>query len=73
MTIPPTWTREPGGLAYTLVSDGIRARVWRSKGKWEVIVSQRGGALSASDFTTAEDAKAWCEARIAARKAENDD
>ena len=73
MTIPPTWTREPGGLAYTLVSDGIRARVWRSKGKWEAIISQRGGALSGGDFRTVEEAKAWCEERLAERKAREDD
>ena len=69
MTTPATWTQEPAGWAYTLVRDGIRGRVWRRMGKWEAIVSQRGGFLSAGDFRTAEAAQAWCEERIAERSA----
>ena len=68
MTTPPTWTREASDWAYTLVSDSIRARVWRGIGNWEAIVSEHGGAFSAGDFRTAEEAKAWCEERIAEQR-----
>ncbi len=69
MTDTPEWTEEPGGEAYTLVSGNIRGRVWRRFGTWEAIVWQHGGFHSAGDFTTAEEAKAWCEERIAERSA----
>ncbi len=69
MTDTPEWTQEPPGWAYTLINSGIRGRVWHRMGKWEAIVSEHGGYLSAGDFRTAEEAKAWCEERIAERRA----
>ena len=59
MTTPLTWIREAGGWAYPLSSGDVHCRVSRrSTEKWEAIVNQQGGALSASDFKTAEEAKA---------------
>ena len=69
MTDPPTWTEEPGGSAYTLIDGGVRGRIWRRLGKWETIVNNHGGFLSAGNFPRAEEAKAWCEARSAERSA----
>ena len=69
MTTMPYWEADPNSEAYTLVRDTIRGRVWRSKEKWEAIISQHGGFLSAGDFRTAEEAQAWCEARVAERQA----
>ncbi len=69
MTGAPAWTEEPGGWAHTLVRGDIRGRVWRRLGIWEAIVRQHGGFCSAGDFTTAEDAQAWCEERSAERSA----
>ncbi len=70
MNDTPEWTDEPAGLASTLINSGIRGRVWRRSGTWEAFVWQHGGYLSAGDFRTAEEAKAWCEERIAERSAD---
>ncbi len=64
------WTEAPAGWAYTLIKSGVRGRVWHRSGKWEAIVSDHGGFRSSGDFTTAEEAKAWCEERIAERSAD---
>ncbi len=73
MTTPPTWTREPAGWAYTLHSGDNRCRVWRTGETWSAIVSQQGSTASGYNFQTAEEAKAWCEVRIAEQKAGRND
>ena len=69
MATMPSWECDPNGEASTLVGGTIRGRVWRRKEKWEAIISQHGGFLSAGAFRTAEEAQAWCEARVAERQA----
>ncbi len=45
------------------------ARVWRTLGTWQAILSRRGDATAAYNFKTVEDACAWCERLMAERKA----
>ena len=74
MTTPPTWTRDPAGWAYTLHSGDNRCRVWRtSHDRWAAVISQRDASTAASNFQTVEEAKAWCEKRIAEQKAGRND
>ncbi len=55
------WQHDATDDAYMLSSDDIRCRVWRTRGSWQAIVSQRGDATAAYNFPTAEEACAWCE------------
>ncbi len=60
-----TWTYEPGGWAYTLVSGDYHCRVWRERpGTWHAIVLDHATSSGAHDFSTAEEAQAWCEEQL---------
>jgi hypothetical protein len=64
------WRHDATNDTYTLTVGNIRCFVWRSRGRrWNANVSQHGVVHSVYKLRTAEDAKAWCEAQIAQRKA----
>ncbi len=66
----PTWTPDETGQVYTLISADIRCRVWRTRDAWNAILSQRGDATAAYNFTTVAEACAWCERLVAERQAD---
>jgi hypothetical protein len=68
MMTAPDWQPDLTDDAYTLISGEIRCRVWRMRGSWNAVVSQRGDATAAYDFETAEAAQAWCEAIMGERQ-----
>ena len=64
------WNHDATNDTYTLISGDIRCWVWCSRGiRWNANVSQHGDVLTVYKLRTVEDAKAWCEAQIAQRKA----
>ena len=65
----PAWTPDETGQVYTLISADIRCRVWRTGDAWNAILSQRGDATAAYNFTTVAEACAWCERLVAERQA----
>ena len=69
MPISSSWQHDPTDDAYTLISDDVRCRVWRTLSTWQAIVSRRGDATAAYNFKTVQDACAWCERLMAERKA----
>jgi hypothetical protein len=64
----PTWQPDPADDAYTLIHGEIRCRVWRTQDTWSALVSQRGDATAAYNFTTAAAAQAWCERLVRERQ-----
>ena len=61
-----TWTHDPADNAYTLIRGEYRCNVWRTRlDTWAAAINYRGTSSASYNFTTAEDAKAWCEQQIA--------
>ncbi len=69
MTTVPTWTHDPTDEAYTLVRGDMHCRVWQTRlGTWAASFRHHGIATAAYNFSTAEDAKAWCEAQVGGQR-----
>ncbi len=59
------WTYDATDNAYTLLRGDARCRVWyTSLENWAAACMHRGTSSAAYNFTTVEDAKAWCGARV---------
>ena len=59
------WHDDTAHQVFTVIVEPYRCRVWRTAlGTWTAVVSRRGGGTDAYSFATAEEAKAWCEARV---------
>ncbi len=59
------WTHDADDNAYTLISGNVRCRVWYTLlDTWAAACMHHGTSSAAYSFTTAEEAKAWCEQQV---------
>ncbi len=60
-----TWTHDAGDNAYTLIRGEYRCRVWCTRFEtWAAAFRYRGTSSASYNFTTVEEAKAWCEGQV---------
>ena len=63
------WVCDPLTQASSLVSDPYRCTVRHTAtGQWLAVISYAGHGADAYSFLTREEAQAWCEAQLAARR-----
>ena len=63
------WVHDPTDQAATLIAGDACCRVWQTAGgTWAALISVRGDATAAYSFPSREEAQAWCEAQLAARR-----
>ena len=60
------WAHNTRTNTYTLTVDDGHCRVWHTtRNTWSAVVSNHGIVTTASNFDTADAAKAWCEEQVA--------
>ena len=60
---------DPADQAATLIQGAMRGRVWQTAGgSWAALLRVHGDATAAYSFPTREEAQAWCEAQLTARR-----
>ena len=61
-----TWRHSATGQTYAITADSYRCLVWHTmRDTWGAVVICNGATTAAYRFATPEDAKHWCETRIA--------
>ncbi len=64
------WRYAAGDQSYILVDGPGRCRVWKTaSAMWAAVIRYHGDATTAYDVPTPDAAKTWCEARLAALRA----